>query len=55
LGAVTAVLEVRSANLAACALYKKQGFIVVGVRKDYYGDPRDDALLFARIIDGLAL
>jgi ribosomal-protein-alanine N-acetyltransferase len=55
LGAVTAVLEVRSANLAACALYKKQGFIVVGVRKDYYGAPRDDALLFARIIDGLAL
>lgn len=30
------VLEVCSSNDAACALYKKAGFVYAGLRKDYY-------------------
>jgi ribosomal-protein-alanine N-acetyltransferase len=44
---VTAILEVRSGNLAAVRLYGRQGFAVVGRRKDYYHDPPDDALLMS--------
>jgi ribosomal-protein-alanine N-acetyltransferase len=38
-------LEVRSANIAALALYAKLGFTVQGVRNGYYRDPSDDAVL----------
>lgn len=55
MGAITAVLEVRSANLAARALYKKQGFVEISVRKGYYDNPPDDALLLTCKIDVLAL
>jgi len=50
LGALVATLEVRSANLPACAFYGKEGFVVVGLRKRYYTAPSDDALLLAREI-----
>jgi len=46
----TAILEVRSANLPACAFYEKEGFAVVGFRKRYYTAPPDDALLLSREI-----
>ena len=39
-------LEVRKSNDAAVALYKKHGFEQVGVRRDYYTDPVEDALIF---------
>ena len=45
LGAVTALLEVRSSNLAAQDLYKKFGFVKAGVRSHYYQDNGEDALL----------
>jgi ribosomal-protein-alanine N-acetyltransferase len=44
-GATAATLEVRSSNVAARALYEKLGFVVEGVRRDYYQAPREDALI----------
>lgn len=38
-------LEVRESNFPAIGLYKKYGFAPVGVRKNYYERPREDALL----------
>ncbi len=38
-------LEVRPSNAAAFSLYKKLGFKVLGIRKDYYSRPREDALV----------
>ncbi len=39
------VLEVRAGNAPARALYARTGFCTVGVRKGYYSDPREDALI----------
>ena|SRR5262249_54609137 len=50
LGAHTATLEVRSANLPARTFYEKEGFMIVGFRKQYYTAPSDDALLLSREI-----
>lgn len=44
-GARRAVLEVRSGNIPARALYTGSGFVQVGVRKRYYGDSGEDALV----------
>ncbi|MCI6857704.1 MAG: ribosomal protein S18-alanine N-acetyltransferase [Eubacterium sp.] len=38
-------LEVRERNLAAVTLYEHAGFCEIGRRKNYYEDPREDALL----------
>ena len=38
-------LEVRVSNLEAQALYRKYGFKIVGERKAYYSDNREDALI----------
>lgn len=38
-------LEVRSENSAAIALYRRMGFVEVGLRKRYYRAPVDDAVL----------
>ena len=50
LGASVATLEVRSANATARAFYEKEGFIPVGLRRRYYANPPDDALLLSREI-----
>jgi ribosomal protein S18 acetylase RimI-like enzyme len=50
LGARSATLEVRSANSSALAFYEKERFRPVGLRKGYYADPPDDALLLSREI-----
>lgn len=44
-GAEAATLEVRRSNTAAVALYSSLGFAVEGVRRDYYEQPREDALI----------
>jgi tRNA threonylcarbamoyl adenosine modification protein YeaZ/ribosomal-protein-alanine acetyltransferase len=44
-GARSATLEVRQSNHAARLLYEGLGFRVEGVRRDYYQDPREDALI----------
>lgn len=41
-------LEVRVSNEAAISLYKKFGFAEVGVRKGYYSDNGEDALLMKK-------
>jgi [ribosomal protein S18]-alanine N-acetyltransferase len=40
-------LEVRASNLAAIDLYRKLGFTQIGVRKDYYHNPVEDAIVMA--------
>jgi ribosomal-protein-alanine N-acetyltransferase len=44
-GCVRVELEVAAANEPALALYRSQGFRLVGRRRAYYRDPVDDALL----------
>jgi ribosomal-protein-alanine N-acetyltransferase len=44
-GARSATLEVRRSNDAARGLYEGLGFRVEAVRRDYYQQPREDALL----------
>lgn len=41
-------LEVRVSNEPAIALYRKFGFEEAGRRKDYYRDPKEDALIMTR-------
>jgi ribosomal-protein-alanine N-acetyltransferase len=50
LGARAATLEVRSANATAREFYEKEGFTAVGLRRRYYANPPDDALLLSREI-----
>ncbi len=38
-------LEVRASNRAAAALYEKHGFTPAGRRKNYYDNPREDAII----------
>lgn len=38
-------LDVRKSNEAAIAFYKKHGFEVSGMRKNFYDNPKEDALL----------
>lgn len=46
LGCADCFLEVRSSNLAARNLYHQHGFQQIGIRKKYYRNPVEDALLF---------
>ncbi|MBI1823229.1 MAG: ribosomal protein S18-alanine N-acetyltransferase [Nitrospirae bacterium] len=39
-------LEVRHSNLPAQSLYQKAGFIQIAVRKSYYSNPKEDAVIF---------
>jgi [ribosomal protein S18]-alanine N-acetyltransferase len=48
LGASRATLEVRRSNDAARMLYEKFGFSVAGVRRGYYSNPPEDALVLWR-------
>ena len=43
-GLVSMTLEVRSSNTVAQNLYRKYGFKMAGVRKEYYSD-REDAII----------
>ena len=43
-------LEVRESNLTAQNLYKKHGFIIDGVRKGYYEDNKEDAILMTKTL-----
>jgi len=44
-GADRFTLEVRRSNDAAIALYEKFGFKIVGYRRDYYEDNKEDAAI----------
>jgi [ribosomal protein S18]-alanine N-acetyltransferase len=61
--ATALTLEVRLSNRAAQEMYRRFGFMPVGVRKGYYADTGEDALVmwayevrepaYARLLDGL--
>ncbi len=50
-GAQDAYLEVRQSNVAAQALYRRLGFTDAGVRRRYYSEPAEDALLMTLRLD----
>ena len=52
--AALATLEVRVSNRPARNLYEKYGFTERGVRKGYYSDNREDALIMTVELDGYA-
>ncbi len=62
-GALAMTLEVRLSNRGAQEMYKRFGFDAVGVRKGYYGDTGEDALVmwsyevseapFQRLLEGI--
>ena len=41
-------LEVRASNVSAIGLYRKLGFEQVGLRKNYYRNPKEDALILRK-------
>lgn len=45
-GLTVLMLEVRVSNTAAQALYEKNGFLRVGMRRSFYSCPREDAFLY---------
>lgn len=47
-GADRLTLEVRRSNQAAQTLYIRHGFVVCGVRRNYYADTQEDALVMVK-------
>ena len=47
-GSLSLTLEVRASNEPAKALYEKMGFSQVGLRKNYYRNPREDAWILRK-------
>lgn len=47
-GNTSLILEVRASNSAAIALYEKMGFAQIGLRKNYYRNPKEDALILRK-------
>lgn len=39
-------LEVRASNQRAQRFYEKHGFLVIGNRKNYYSEPKEDAIIY---------
>jgi len=49
-GAQRLTLEVRPSNLPALRLYRKFRFLPVGLRKKYYSDTGEDALVMEKLL-----
>lgn len=47
-GVMNIFLEVRSSNKAAIALYERDGFERIGIRRGFYEKPKEDALLYKK-------
>ncbi len=47
-GAQAIYLEVRQSNRIAIRMYEREGFTFVGIRKGYYTDTREDAIVLVR-------
>lgn len=43
-------LEVRTSNAPAIALYEKLGFEQIGLRKNYYRNPKEDAQILRKVL-----
>ena len=48
MGSHCLTLEVRASNVPAIALYEKLGFSEIGSRRNYYRNPREDALILRK-------
>ena len=46
------LLEVRAGNAPAAGLYQRAGFSPAGVRRGYYANPAEDALIFEKNLGG---
>ena len=53
-GACQVFLEVRQSNMPARNLYEKNGFRPIGLRKKYYKNPTEDAVLMCRVLSDAA-
>ena len=47
-GSVKLALEVRASNAPAITLYEKLDFKTIGLRKNYYRNPKEDALILQK-------
>lgn len=47
-GAVCMLLEVREHNAEAQSLYNKKGFSTAGIRRNYYSNPTEDAVIMRK-------
>ena len=43
-------LEVRQSNAPARALYEKLGYLQAGLRRNYYENPREDAIIMTKTL-----
>ena len=43
-------LEVRQSNASARALYEKLGYVQAGLRRNYYENPREDAIIMTKTL-----
>jgi len=50
-GAKSLFLEVRGSNVGAIGLYRKAGFSQSALRRSYYSDPVEDALIFTKVLE----
>ncbi|MBO5313210.1 MAG: ribosomal protein S18-alanine N-acetyltransferase [Clostridia bacterium] len=50
-GVIKVLLEVRESNLSAIGLYKKHGFSPVGISKNHFSMPRENAILMNLELD----
>ena len=48
MGSHCLTLEVRASNVPAITLYEKMGFYEIGRRKNYYRNPKEDALILRK-------
>ncbi len=48
--AMRAFLEVRVTNEAALKMYSRQGFAAIGLRKEYYDDNHEDAIVMMKTL-----
>ena len=48
IGSSSLTLEVRASNIPAISLYEKKGFHEAGRRKNYYRNPKEDALILRK-------
>jgi len=44
------LLEVRPSNVAALALYRGLGYLTSGLRKEYYSDNNEDAIIMTKLL-----
>lgn len=48
-------LEVRVSNATAIRLYERSGFRMIGIRKNYYSEPTEDAAIYTLFLyDGIS-